>query len=195
MRRRTVLQSLAALVVARPVSLAARRTQMPATFSADQVATLEAMAGAALPSSLDAAARTRVVTAFADWHREYREGAERGHGYGSGRISAPTGPAPARRYPEQFAALDAAARQAGAASFATAGVDLRRTIVRAALDEPRVNGLPGSPTGNNLVADFLGFYFNSPDAWDLAYQASIRRDSCRGLSGSDRPPEPLRGRS
>ena len=40
----------------------------------------------------------------------------------------------------------------------------------------------------------MGFYFTSPDAWDLAYQARIGRDRCRSLDGSDQAPEPL-GRS
>ena len=47
---------------------------------------------------------------------------------------------------------------------------------------------------HHLVADFMGFYFNSSDAWDLSYQAEIDSDRCNGLDGSDQPPPPLRGR-
>jgi hypothetical protein len=54
-----------------------------------------------------------------------------------------------------------------------------------------VSRLPAQPTGQSLIADFMGFYFTSPDAWDLAYQAQIGRDKCRTLDGSDNAPEPL----
>jgi hypothetical protein len=120
--------------------------------------------------------------------------ADRGHGYGSSSLSQPTGPSPAARYPAQFASLDQAAIAKGAASFATLSLDGRRALVETALNDPQpVQRLPARPTGANLVADFMGFYFTSGDAWDLAYRASIGRDRCRSLDGSDRPPSPLRG--
>jgi hypothetical protein len=191
MKRRTLLQSLAALAALRPLAHVRLAGQARAELGEANLAALRAVAEVGLPSALDDVARGRVVAAFAAWHRDYRENADRGHGYGSGRLSVPTGPPPARRYPEQFAALDAAAAAAGAASFAAAAAATRRAIVERSLDEPRVANLPGSPNGNNLVADFLGFYFNSADAWDLCYQASIRRDSCRSLPGSDQPPPRL----
>jgi hypothetical protein len=56
-----------------------------------------------------------------------------------------------------------------------------------------VNRLPARPTGANLVADFMGLYFNSGDAWDLCYHAEIGRDRCRALDGSDQPPPPFGG--
>jgi hypothetical protein len=54
-----------------------------------------------------------------------------------------------------------------------------------------VNRLPAQPNGQSLIADFMGFYFTSADAWDLAYQAQIGRDRCRTLDGSDLPPSPF----
>lgn len=188
MKRRAVLQFVAALVAHWPVFRARAAAQAGADLSDANLATLEAIAEVGLPGALTAPERTQVAAAFGAWHRNYREGADRGHGYGSGRLSAPTGPPPARQYPAHFAALDRAAASSGAASFAAAPLAVRRTIVLAALDEPRVANLPSAPNGANLVADFLGFYFNSPEAWDLAYQASIRRDSCRSLDGSDQAP-------
>lgn len=200
MLRRTWLRVLAGVIAfgpatARRVSARTAGDQTAVVdWPASQLAMLRALAEVGLPTSLDAAARGRVVTAFVTWHRGYREGADRGHGYGSGRLAPVTGPAPARQYPPQFAALDREAANAGAASFAAAPLDIRRGLVERALNDPqRVQNLPASPTGANLVADFLGFYFNSPEAWDQAYRAAIRRDSCRSLDGSDRRPAPLAG--
>ncbi len=192
MKRRALLQSLAALFAARPLArfqLVAETT--PITEA--EAATLRAIAEVALPSSVDRAGRDRVVAAFVAWVRSYREGADRGHGYGSSTLSAPTGPSPAARYPAQFAALDRAASAHGASSFAALAPEARRAVIEAALNDPQpVQRLPNRPTGANLVADFLGFYFTSGEAWDLAYRAEIGRDRCRTLDGSERAPRAIR---
>ena len=51
--------------------------------------------------------------------------------------------------------------------------------------------MPARPNGAHLIADFMGLYFNSADAFDQAYRAAIGRDDCRSLEGSDQPPTPL----
>jgi hypothetical protein len=167
--------------------------QTPAALARD--ATLNAIADIVLPSELGAAGRQKVVAAFVEWIAGYKEGADRGYGYGASTIAAPTGPSPAQRYPEQFAALDAAAREKGAASFPALAAEARRSVIEAALNAgPGVMRLPARPTGANVIADLMGFYFNSADAWNLAYGARIDRDTCRGLAGSERPPAPIGGR-
>lgn len=189
MKRRALLQSLAALVASRPLAGLKVFAQAP-PITAAETATLGALAEVVLPSTLDRTARERVVNNFIAWVRNYKEGADRGHGYGASTLSAPTGPSPAPRYPPQFAALDTAAAARGAKSFATLALEGRRAIVEAALNEPQpVQRLPTRPTGANLVADFTGFFFSSGDAWDLAYGAAIGRDRCRSLDGSDRAPQ------
>ena len=191
MHRRALLQSLAAVVTARP--LAGLRAQAQPITDAE-TATLKAIAEVVLPSALDRAARDRVVTAFVAWVRGYREGADRGHGYGSSSLSQPTGPSPALQYPGQLAALDQAAAAGGAKSFAALPVDDRRILIERVLNSPPVvQRLPARPAGVNVIADFMGFYFTSGDAWDLAYRAGIGRDRCRSLDGSDRAPSPLGG--
>jgi hypothetical protein len=189
MKRRALLQSLAGLLVARPALGSAAAALQSDALTATQVATLTAMAEVVLPSAIGAAGRDSAVEDFVRWLRNYREGADTGHGYGAATLSRPTGPSPAARYPEQFAALDRAARAAGAASFAALAQAGRRAIVAAALEgPPRVTRLPARPTGANLVADFMGLWFNSAAAFDLAYNAQIGRDTCRSLDGSDKAP-------
>ncbi len=167
------------------------RAQAPALTSTD-IATLEALAEVVLPAAAGAAGRKDAVAAFVNWVRNYREGADRGYGYGSSTLGAPTGPSPAARYPSQFAALDESARARGAVSFAALAPDARREIVDASLNAGQgVPRLPARPTGANLIADFMGLYFNSEAAWNLAYRAQINRDSCRALEGSDRAPAPM----
>ncbi|HEY7475178.1 MAG TPA: hypothetical protein VH679_09225 [Vicinamibacterales bacterium] len=189
--RRTILQSLAAALAASPLGRLRLFAQAPPITDA-QTATLKAIAEVVLPTALTRDDRDRVVAAFVGWVRDYKQNADMGHGYGASTLRQPSGPSPAGRYPAQFAALDDAARAGGAASFPSLSVDARRTAIEAALNGPQpVNRLPGQPTGQNLIADFMGFYFTSSDAWDLAYQAQIGRDRCRTLDGSDQAPEPL----
>ncbi len=192
MKRRALLQSLAAVFAARPFAGLRLGAQAPALSEAN-IATLRALAEVVLPTSLDRAARERVVARFAAWARDYREGADRGHGYGSSTLAQPAGPSPAHQYPGQLAALEQLAAVSGAKSFAALHVSDRRVLVERVLNAPPiVQRLPARPAGVNVIADFMGFYFTSGDAWDLAYRADIGRDRCRTVDGSDRPPAPLR---
>jgi hypothetical protein len=147
---------------------------------------LQALAEIVLPSECD---RPAALRAFTRWIAEYREGADTDHGYGNTRVR-PTGPSPARNYPAQIAALDAAARAAGAAGFAAASIAQRRTIVEAAIAAAGVERLPARPTGAHIASDLMGHYLNSAAANDLCYRAAIGRDGCRGLAGSDQAPAP-----
>jgi hypothetical protein len=189
MRRRTLLKSVAALAAA-PALVQIDRLGPSSALSDAQISTLMAMAEVVLPSALSRGDREAAVDRFASWVRNYKEGADRGHGYGDSRLSPPTGASPAARYPAQFAALDDAARSRGGTTFAALALPERRAVVESALSTPQfVNALPARPTGANLVADFMGMYFQSADATDLAYQRAIMRDTCRGLPGSEKEPE------
>jgi hypothetical protein len=191
MRRRTLLQSLAAAVFGRPLAAVRLRAQQPAALTPAQLATLGAVAEVVLPSALGADGRDLVVEQFAAWVRGYREGADMGHGYGASTLRRRSGSSPARNYAGQFQALDEAARAAGGLDFASLAADERRVIIEAALDSPqRVTRLPSQPTGANLVADFMGVYYSGPEAWDLAYDRRIGRDRCRSLEGSEERPAP-----
>jgi len=194
MLRRTLLQSVAAFFVVRPARALARMLQAP-PFSAREVETLGAISEVVLPSDLGAAGRRRVVDAFVAWFVNYRQGADMGHGYGASTLRQPSGPSPVLRYPPQFAAIDAAARERGAATFAALSLQARREVIEHLLNDPQpVNRLPNQPTGANLIADFTASYFTSEDAWDRCYRVEIRRDSCRTLDDSSRQPRPFGGR-
>jgi hypothetical protein len=193
--RRSLLKLGGAVVAWRPfarLKVLAQAPQAPA-FTPDQIKTLAGIAEVALPTALDAEARDGAVRKFVSWHVNYREGADMGHGYGNSTLRQKSGPPVSPRYTAQFGALDQAATAQGAPSFAAASPAIRRAIVESALNTPQpVTRLPARPTGANLVADFIGMYFNSAGAFDLAYQAAIGRDDCRELENSDQPPAPIK---
>ena len=195
--RRTLVTLGGAVVAWRPFARLKVLAQAPSSpaFTPDQIKMLGGIAEVTLPSSLDTEGRDGAVRKFVAWHVNYREGADMGHGYGNSTVRQRSGPAVAGRYGAQFAALDQSARAQGAASFVAAAAPVRRSVVESALNTPQpVNRLPARPTGANLVADFVGLYFNSAGAFDLAYQAAIGRDDCRGLENSDQPPAAMGGR-
>jgi len=175
--RRDALKSLGAVVAMPALRLRPE----------DRAATLAAIADVVLPSESDRAA---AVAAFTSWIDNYKEGADTDHGYGNTRIRQ-TGPSPARNYPAQIAALDAAARAKGASTFASASIDDRRAIVEAALADAKIERMPSRPNGAHIAADLMGHYFSSSTAADLCYKAAIGRDACRGLPGSEKAPAPI----
>jgi hypothetical protein len=155
--------------------------------AADFEAILPSIAEVVLPSDAD---RTAAVAAFTRWIRNYKEGADTDHGYGNTRVRT-TGPSPARNYPAHVAALDRAARDRGAGSFAAAALADRRAILEAAIAGSNIERLSARPTGAHIATDLMGHYFNSSPAADLCYRAAIGRDVCRGLPGSEKAPAPL----
>ncbi|HLJ45380.1 MAG TPA: hypothetical protein VKU01_05205 [Bryobacteraceae bacterium] len=171
MTRRTLLQWLAMTAgTLRLPSLQAWAQTV--AFPGPHGETLRQLASIVLPSSAG-----EIAARFERWVREYRPGAEMDHGYGITRIRS-KGPSPAVVYMEQLAALPK---------------PLSAKAIETVLVDAKIETLPRSPDGKNVIADLMSFYFNSSDAFDLCYRAAIGRDRCRGLDGSDAPPPPLKG--
>ena len=184
--RRDALKTLAASPIFRLKPEATLRAASQSGFRVQaEDPALTALADVVLPSEAD---KKAAIAAFVSWIDNYKEGADTDHGYGNTRVRA-TGPSPANSYPAQIAALDNAARAAGATSFAAASLERRRTIVEAAIAAAKLERLPTRPTGGHIASDLMGHYFNSSAANDLCYRAAINRDACRGLAGSDLPPK------
>jgi hypothetical protein len=171
MRRRTLLQWIA--TAAATVRAWAQTTNFPGKHSA----TLRELAVIVLPSELGREGIDRIAGQFERWVREYRPGAEMDHGYGFPRLRIKA-PSAASNYVAQ---LEAFARPITAKS------------IEAAFEQAGIKDLPRTPDGRHIAADLMSFYFQSSDANDLCYRAQIRRDSCRGLDGSQNPPPPLHG--
>jgi hypothetical protein len=185
MHRRSLLQLLAAAAAALPWRPSLAQAQA-APLTPEAVTTLRAVATAVLPSALDVRGSDAVVESFLTWLRGYRSGADMGFGYGilrkrvTPRISAAS-------YVEQLGALERAA----GSTFSRSPLEARRRAIAAALDAAGIKDFPSAPDGAHVVADFMSYYFNGPEANDLCYRARIGRDRCRTLAGSSRRPDPL----
>jgi hypothetical protein len=187
-RRRFVLQLAAFL----PWPFVARRLHRRAVADLDP-RQLRGLGSAVLPSELGQDGVNRVVTAFERWLEGYREGVELVHGYGTGELRR-TGPSPALRWSAQLRELDTSARKQGH-SFEQLGLDDRRLLITAALEGQRGSGLPPVDRAPHLALGLLAFFYDSPEATDLCYQARIGSNGCRPLAGSPQRPLPLARRS
>lgn len=181
MRRRAWIQSMIAAI---PFS-GVRAWAQTASFPGTREAALKDLASTVLPATLGRAGTDAVAAQFARWVREYRAGAEMQPGYGFTRVRY-KGASPAPRYFEQ---LDQLASGALAESDPVA----RRKNIAETLREANVKDLSSIPDGNHVVSDLMSFYFHSPEANDLAYNAAIGRDRCRTLKDSSAAPGPLKG--
>src|SRR5687768_8717766 len=162
-----------------------------ASQPATDLALLRALARAVLPSGLGTDGLNAAVERFTAWAREYKAGAEMSAGYGVTQIRVlPSDPSAS--YPEQLADLQRRAQERGQ-SFAEVDANTQRAIVQAALAGAAVETLPRRPDGRHIAADLMShFYIVSSEGQDWLYNASIRRDTCRGLSSSGDRPAPLR---
>ncbi len=187
MKRRTLLQFLASTFAALPLPVRLRGQSLT-LGPADQIR-IRALAEVVLPQEIGPRGHDAVVKGFLTWVRDYRAGADAGHGYGFTRLRQ-TGRSPATRYAMQLDALDDQARQRGR-SFADLAREDRRSLVEAAIAAAKIERLPSRPDGGHVATDLMGFYFNSIEANDVCYRATIGRDTCRELAGSDDRPAPL----
>jgi hypothetical protein len=183
-RRRFVLE-LAALL---PVPFVARRMHRLAVDDLDPQQ-LRALGSAILPRELGTDGVNRVVSGFEHWLAGYREGVELVHGYGTGELRR-TGPSPALRWSAQLRELDAVARKQGH-RFQQLSLDDRQTLVRSALEGQRGAGLPPIDRAGHVAVGLLAFFYASPEATDLCYQARIGGNGCRPLAESPHRPLPL----
>jgi hypothetical protein len=188
MRRRTLLQVLAAAVPVVPVARLRLSAQVRA-FTPDAVAVLRDVAATVLPASLGTEKVTLIVDRFLAWGRDYEEGVALAHGYGDPRL-VKSGPSPVPDYVAQLAAIDAGAKARGG-RFASLPLDTRRALLSDALAAANVTDLPARPTGRHVVSDLMAFYFRGSEANDLAYRARIGRQVCRTLELTTRRPTPL----
>ncbi len=167
--------------------LASDDPEQPAVLDATL---LLALAHAVLPQELGKDGISTAARGFAAWLSGYKSGAELLHGYGTGEI-AYAHESPRARWQKQLHAMDEAARAQGARSLASASVDQRQRIVRAALAGEKLTGFPAPETASHVAIALMAWYYDSPDATDLCYRAQIGKNTCRPLALNPNEPVPL----
>ena len=155
-------------------------------------AMVRGIAEVVLPAELGNDGFARVSRAFTQWAGAFRPGVELVHPYGSTTLRQ-TGESPALRWRSQLTALDAQARANHQRGFTALTRDQRRDLVMTAFASERATRLPDPVEANHVAMALMAWYFASPDANDLCYNARIGRNQCRPLVNSPRQPLPLAG--
>ena len=143
---------------------------------------LLSVAEVALPAStLGAAGLGQAVDRFRSWVGGFAPAAELDHGYltGSLRYAAPH---PGPRWAAQLEAMDIESRHRTGEGLRDRGADDRKALIEDVIRREAVTRLPGDPArADHVVVGLLAWFYGTPDANDLCYQANIGRHSCRGI--------------
>lgn len=194
--RRTFVSWLSGLAAAlgigvRPGTASSRDVEEPTEQGATlDGAMMRGIAEVVLPGEIGNEGFSRVSRAFTLWIAAYRPGVELVHPYGSTQIRQ-TAESPAGRWRLQLAALDRAARERHRRAFTAVSKEQRRELVMSALSAERTNRMPDPLSANHVAMALLAWYFETPEANDLCYNAQIGRNQCRPLANAPRAPLPL----
>jgi hypothetical protein len=180
MHRRTLIQSLFAWISLRGSRLRAQTANFPGKHES----TLKELAATVLPESLGRAGTDSVALQFVRWVQEYRPGAEMQTGYGATRVRYKPA-SPAAIYLEQLDQLSSGA-------LGQSGITARRLKIAETLQAANVRDLPQAPDGAHIASDLMTFYFQSSEANDITYLASIGKDKCRTLKNCGDVPSALK---
>lgn len=153
-------------------------------------AMVRSLAEVVLPAELGNDGFARVSRNFAAWAAGYRPGVELVHPYGSSQLRV-TGASPVPRWRSQLTALDSDARARHQRRFSALTREQRRELITSAIESERANRLPDPLQANHVSMALLAWYFATPEAADLCYNARIGRNQCRPLVNAPRQPLPL----
>ncbi|HEX7938647.1 MAG TPA: hypothetical protein VF483_06610 [Gemmatimonadaceae bacterium] len=180
---------VAAVAGALPVALVTRKADaLSARWIAGESEMLRALAEAVLPSEIGAAGAAKVAADFVRWMDEYKEGAELDHGYGTSALRFMRA-SPRPRWAAQIERMSTP----GARPFVELTLEQRRNVVRDELKSERTDRMPSVPAAPHVALALMAFYYGSPGAADLCYNAQIGRQTCRPLAQQSRKPLPLAG--
>lgn len=196
--RRTLLKAGAAAAALAALPACAVEERRPASDEGRPAdfdrAVLDAAADLVLPSELDLVQRRAATDAFVRWVEGYGPVAEEMHGYGYPDVRyLPPDPAPNWR--AQLEGLDLLAQRRHGARFATLDRTARTALLDDVLRPLATDRLPAPLAAPHVLLALLSHWVGQADAWDLAFDARIGRNTCRPLDDAVRQPRPLGPRS
>jgi len=190
-RRRFLKASAGAVSGLALASCADEQSAEPtATVGLDR-AVLDALGRIVLPrSALGDEGITRVIVAFLAWLDGFDPVAERDHPYDAGEILyGPPDPAPL--WQSQLEALNLEADKRYGARYIDLNETRQREILERQLPEHIPEDMPYAGAATHVAIGLVAWFYATPEANDLAHEARIGRETCRGLASGATAPEPL----
>lgn len=162
--------------------------------AATRAETLRAIGEVVLPAGeLGDDGIARVVDELEAWIEGFQPVAERPHGYlNRGLAEIRYGPEhPGPRWSAQIEALELEAERRHRARFAELPVASRRELIEGQLERGELDRMPSPAQARHVALGLMAFFYDSAEATDLCYRASIGRFRCRGLNSLGREPRSL----
>jgi hypothetical protein len=190
--RRRFLKDSAAAVTAAGVFSAPAAELLRQTAPTKQLVsqqTLQAVGEVVLPSSeLGKDGIGKVVAGFQTWLDGFEPVAELDHPYLSSSEIQYGPPDPRPRWQTQLEALELEAQKKYGSSFGALGPRERRQMIERAMRDDRLDRLPPTAEAHHVATGLLAYFYATPEATDLCYEAAIGRFGCQGLeAGAQKP--------
>ena len=169
-------------------SCADEQLTAPAATGGLDRAVLDALGHLVLPrSALGDAGVVRVVGEFLAWLDGFEPVAERDHLYDAGEILyGPPDPAPL--WQSQLEALSLEADKRYGMTFVEVDETRQREILERQLPDHIPDDMPYAGAASHVAIGLVAWFYATPEANDLALNAKVGRETCRGLaSGASRP--------
>ena len=190
-RRRFLKASAGAVSGLALVSCADDTVEGPAAPAGLDRTTLDALGHIVLPrKALGNAGIESAISEFLAWLDGFEPVAERDHPYGSGEIAyGPPHPAPL--WQSQLEALTLEAEKRHGVAFADLDQTRQRAIVERQLPEHIPADMPYAGAATHVAIGLVAWFYATPEANDLALDAKVGRETCRGLASGAQKPGPL----
>ena len=187
LKRSAALVSGLAVSGCRPEGGAAPETTDAAILD---TGTLKAVGEVVLPrTALGEDGIARVVEGFREWLDELEPGAELDHPY-IWTDEIPYGPAsPGPVWAAQLELLELEAERRHTRAFEALSLAEREALLRDQLPAAEEPTLPEPARAAHVALGLLAYFYQSPEANDLCYDARIEQHSCRGLDSAPDAPE------
>jgi hypothetical protein len=190
--RRRFLKSSAGVVSGLALgSCADEQEAEPAASGGLDRAVLDALSRIVLPrTALGEDGITRVVAEFLAWLDDFEPVAERDHPYDSGEILyGPPHPAPL--WQSQLEALTLEAEKRFGVPYVDIDQSRQWEIFERQLPGHIPVEMPYAGAATHVAIGLIAWFYATPEANDLALDAKVGRETCRGLASGATRPEPL----
>jgi len=154
--------------------------------------TLDALAEVVLPkTALGESGVGRVVAGFVAWLDGFEPVAERNHPYlwTDDILYGPADPGP--QWASQLSALELESDKRHGMRFPELSASERHSILSNQLPGNLESDLPYAGDAAHVAVGLLAYFYQTPEANDLAYGAAIEKQTCRGLDTGPDEPAPL----
>jgi hypothetical protein len=190
-RRRFLKESAAAVTAAGifPAPAAELLGQAQRPKQALPQDTLRSIGDVALPASeLGKDGIAKVVAGFQTWLDGFEPVAELDHPYLSSSEIQYGPPDPRPRWQAQLEALELESQKKYGVGFAQIGIRERRQMLERGMRDDRLDRLGPVAEANHVAVALLAYFYATPEATDLCYDAAISRWGCQGLEAGVQKP-------